>query len=301
MPQRLRGLSFALAGAALGGAFVIPWKLAAREGSVSSMVLVMLAVAAILNTAALGLPRASRRPPGGSARLTWALAAAIALLTLAGNSASAAAIGRLSAPLTSVVLRAEVIAVAILGWAALGERVSARFWAGAALAGCGLWVAQAPSAGGADALGLLFGLAAATSFGAIGVLTRRYIQRIDPVTVNALRLWLAVGLWFVVSGPRLPSDLTPAVVGYASLAALLGPALARVSLMLSARDLEARITAMVGLTGPLWAALFAWVFLGTVPVRSELIGGGLLVVGVALPLARRGAAPEGPDRARDTP
>ena len=117
-----------------GGAFVIPWKRAAEHGSVSSMVLVMLLTAAVLSSLAMLSPALRRPPPEpGSRRLLAGMSAAFAVLTLVGNSASAAAIGVLSAPLVSVLLRTDVILVAALGWVLLGERVTGRFWLGAGL------------------------------------------------------------------------------------------------------------------------------------------------------------------------
>lgn len=252
------------------------------------MVLVMLTVAAILNTLLLPFSRRPADAPPQRWRLLLGLSAAIAVLTLAGNSASAASIARLSAPLVSVILRSDVIITALLGWLFLGEHVRPRFWLGAAVAAGGLWLAQAPSPTQAgDPLGLLLGLAAAASFSGIGVLTRRYIRHVDAVTLNAARLWLSVLLWFAVNGPRLPEGLTAEVVGYSALAAIIGPGFARVCLMLSARDLEARWTAMLGLTGPVWALLFTAVFLHELPTRSELLGGLVLLTGISYAAALR--------------
>ncbi|MFT5685369.1 MAG: drug/metabolite transporter (DMT)-like permease, partial [Myxococcota bacterium] len=153
--------------------------------------------------------------------------------------------------------------------------------------GVGLGVAQAPGTdGAANPMGLLMALGAALSFSGMGILTRRYIRNVDPIALNATRLWMSVGLWFATEGFALPDDLTPLVVVYAALAALIGPGIARICLMLSARDLEARMTAMVGITGPLWAVGFAWVFLGTLPGAGQLVGGVIIFVGVALPVVR---------------
>ena len=295
MSTQRRGLLFALLGAVSGGAFMIPWKMATAEGSTSSMVLVMSVAAALVNSAVLLLPQPARADrPRGELRLTLVLAAVFAGLTLAGNAASAASAAQLSAPMVSVLLRSDVIIIAVLGWLFLGERADLRFWLGAAVAGAGLWIVQAPSAAGValSPVGLGLGLLAAACFSCMGVLTRRFIRRIDPVALNAWRLWAAVILWFLVEGPHLPADLTPRLVGLAALAALIGPGLGRLALMFSARDLEARVTAMVGLSGPLWAVLFAWIVLGTLPQGREWVGGALLLLGVAIPLLRRPAAPE---------
>jgi drug/metabolite transporter (DMT)-like permease len=278
-----RGFAFALAGAASGGAFVVPWKLAAEQGDQSAMVLVMLGVAAILNTLLLPfLPPPAENTPPRSRRLLLFLGAAIAVLTLAGNSATAAAITHLSAPLVSVILRSDVLVTALLGLLFLGERTSLRFWFGALIAGAGLWIAQSPSTEQLGSpIGVLICISAAVAFSGIGVLTRRYIQQVDALALNAVRLWLSVLLWFCVYGFALPSGLTTEVIVYASLAALVGPGLGRVCLMLSARDLEARWTAMLGLTGPVWALVFTAIFLRDLPTSSELIGGSILLLGIS--------------------
>ena len=98
---------------------------------------------------------------------------------------------------------------------------------------------------------------------------------------------MSVGLWFATEGLALPDDLTPAVVGYAALAALIGPGIARICLMLSARDLPARTTALVGITGPLWSVIFAWLVLGTLPEQGQLIGGAIIFVGVVMTVVGR--------------
>lgn len=252
------------------------------------MVLVMLATAAAVNTLILPLFPAPAGDPPRSRTLLLALAAAIAVLTLVGNTATAEAIARLSGPLVSVILRSDVIITAVLGLLFLGERVGGRFWLGALLAGAGLWVAQSPTAEQlSDPVGVLICLSAAVSFSLIGVLTRRYIQRLNALALNAVRLWLSVLLWFAVNGPALPTDLNPQVIWYAALSAIVGPGLGRICLMLSARDLEARWTAMLGLTGPVWALLFTALFLRELPSTNELLGGGVLLLGISYAALQR--------------
>ena len=75
-PERRRGAAFALGGAACGGAFVVPWKLAAQHGESSTMVLVMLATAAAVNTLILPLFPAPAGDPPRSRTLLLALAQA---------------------------------------------------------------------------------------------------------------------------------------------------------------------------------------------------------------------------------
>ena len=50
----------------------------------------------------------------------------------------------------------------------------------------------------------------------------------------------------------------------------------------AARRLGARLASFVGLTEVLFAVLFAWLLLGQLPARIQLVGGVLIVAGVAL-------------------
>jgi drug/metabolite transporter (DMT)-like permease len=283
-----RGIAWAFAAAVLSAHFVLPWKVAAQSGEISAVVLVLLVSAALFSTAALPwVPRATA-PAGRRAlgRADVALAAALAVLTLIGNWASAAAVAELSPPVLSVLLRSEVLVVALLALVLLGERVERRFWLGAAIAGLGLVVIQPPGSADVEKLsGLLYGLAAAASFGTMTVLTRRAIREIDPVRVNMARLWLSVALWFAVYGAPPPAaSFDRSLVVFAALAALCGPVASRLCLMYSTRHVDARITAMIGLSAPALTVIVTWLVLGDWPSRSELAGGALMTLGIAIPM-----------------
>ena len=117
-----------------------------------------------------GLPRIER--------LDWLVAAALAVLTLAGNLASASAIALMSPALLTVLQRAEIIVVALLAWAFVGERVDGRFWLGVAVAALGLLLLQDPQdESRARILGIGWAGISVVCFSAMAVLTRRDIQR----------------------------------------------------------------------------------------------------------------------------
>ncbi|MEM6961799.1 MAG: DMT family transporter, partial [Myxococcota bacterium] len=121
-------------------------------------------------------------------------------------------------------------------------------------------------------------------FASMNVLTRKYIKRIAPSRLNADRLWLCIPLLLAMQGFQLPSDLSPPLVGYAALAALVGPLGSRLPFMFYAANREARYTPLVAMSSPVWALLFSWVFLGTWPTRGELFGGLVILAGVSVPL-----------------
>ena len=72
---------------------------------------------------------------------------------------------------------------------------------------------------------------------------------------------------------------------WAGLAGALGPWLGRLSLMLSGRDIEARYTALIVLSSPVLTLGLSWLFLGGWPEPQELVGGGIMLLGIALPVA----------------
>ena len=130
-------------------------------------------------------------------------------------------------------------------------------------------------------------LLAATCFSLMAVTTRRFIHRIDPVVVNAVRLWFAVALWFVFNPRPIFAQIPSEQILYAGLAALLGPFFARICLMISARHVEARVTALVNLTGPELTLVLAFFILSDWPKPHELVGGAIVVSGIAVPMIGR--------------
>lgn len=267
----------------MAAAFVVPWKMATPHGEESGSVLILLVSAAILNSLLLPFTRhAGERLSPAALKLT----AILAVLTLLGNYASAAAIERISAPLLNVMQRAELLVVALVAWVALGEKPRRLFWVGGAVAALGFgWMQMAAAEGMLDASGMFYGLFSALAFGTMTVAVRHYIQGVDAVFVNALRLWVSVVLWFVLNG-GLPeaASFSREQIFYASLAGLTGPFLGRLFTMQSSHYLEARFTSLILLASPVFALPMAWFAMGTVPGAHELEGGAIMLVGIAIPV-----------------
>jgi drug/metabolite transporter (DMT)-like permease len=290
--DRRRGLAWAFA-AALGSAvFVIPWKLANEAGDPAHSVLVLMSAAALANSA---LAVGHRVAVGGmrlqSLSLDFAVASLLAVFTLLGNLASAHAAQDLSPALLNVLMRAEVMLVAALAWVLLGERAPRRFWLGATVAMLGLFFLQERPAGTHEIVlvgaGTGMALAAAACFSALAVTTRHFIHRIDPVLVNALRLWIAVALWFPFHTWPGPGVMPTRQIVWAVAAAMMGPFASRLCMMFSARDVEARTTTLANLTSPLMTLPLAWLLLADLPLPHQLLGGALMLAGIAIPLLPR--------------
>lgn len=282
-------------GAVGSGVMAIPWKLANEAGDPAISVLLLLGVAALINTALMvGQRLASGVLNLRMGRTELGVAATLAVFTLLGNLASARAIQDLSPALHSVLLRADVIFVAILGWLLLGERVERRFWVGALVALVGLVVLQGPmeQVGFRELIGSGTGMAVAAGawFSLMAIVTRRFIHRIDPVAVNALRLWLSVALWFGFNGVPVFAEIPSDQLIHATSAAIAGPFFGRLALMISTRYIEVRATTLTTLTTPGFTLIMAFVFLADWPEAHQLLGAAIMIAGISIPLLRFGRA-----------
>jgi O-acetylserine/cysteine efflux transporter len=280
-----RGVAFSGAGALCSAAYLFPYKHASRFASPHVLAFGLLLVAAVLNTALVAFSRRrAGAPHRGERRTLWLVSGSLAAVTISGNFCGAQAVSRLEPAITSVLLRTEVVFVGALGVVLLAERFSAALAAGALLALGGLTIMRWPLQLGSSQAGPLWALGAAASFGFMQVLTRRFIERISPVAVNALRLWLAVGAMALWPG------LLRAVAGagvelwqHLALAGLFGPFLGRLFIMFSLRTLRAAHSALLLLLAPVLAFLMGYALTGVSPTGLELAGGALMLVGIALP------------------
>ena len=281
-----RGVLWALASAVGIAAFVVPWKIAGNHGEARINTLLLLLAAAIF-TSFLTVYQQRSFPTFRAFDLR--IAAALALCTLFGNLASAIAIQLLSPALLTVLQRSEVIFVALLAWPIIGERIDRSFWLGAAVAACGLFLLQGPlSVDQSRTAGIVWAVASAVCFGSMAVITRKFVHRFDTVSVNALRLWLAVALWFVWNGfPDALYEIKSEQACYATLAAFFGPFMGRLCMMTSAKYVEARITTLVTLAAPPLTLALAYGVLSDLPSASEIEGGVVMLIGISIPILHR--------------
>ena len=94
-------------------------------------------------------------------------------------------------------------------------------------------------------------------------------------------------LWFVFNPWPVLAQIPSEQIRYAGFAALLGPFFARLCLMISARHVEARVTALMNLTSPALTLVLAFLILSDWPESHELIGGAIVVSGIAIPMIGR--------------
>jgi drug/metabolite transporter (DMT)-like permease len=179
-----------------------------------------------------------------------------------------------------------VLFVALLGRAILSERVTLRFWIGAVVAAVGLSLIHGTPSGSAaaDRLGMSLAVGSAACWGLMAVYTRKYIHRIRPVAVNALRLWISIALWFAVHLrlPHLPMRWD--FVVFCAVAGAFGPYLSRTALMHALAYISPTKTTLIGLLTPAFTIVPALFVFGTVPTGRELLGSVIMIAGVAIPV-----------------
>lgn len=184
----------------------------------------------------------------------------------------------------------------VVGWMWLvhGERPRRLTVVGAVAAAIGLiFVLNLTGNTQLDPVGVLWGLGAAIGMAAYFVLSARGDHDLPPVVLasGAMAVGAVVLAGLGVIG-LLPLEATfdtvnlgdqqlswvVPVVGLS----LVATVIAYVAGIGGARLLGARLASFVGLTEVLFAILIAWLVLGELPTVSQLVGGVLIVAGVAL-------------------
>lgn len=166
----------------------------------------------------------------------------------------------------------------------------------------GLVLVLNPGTGGIDAVGVLWGLLAATGLAVFFVLSSKADDVLPPIALAwAAMVVGAVALIACDAARVLPFRMhtTDVVLLHRSVSwivpigglALLAAAVAYAAGIAAARLLGARVASFVGLTEVLFAVLIAWLALGQALGAVQLAGGLVVLGGIAL--VRAGdAAPE---------
>lgn len=286
LSDRTLGIILALIATVLGAAFMIPWKVATGLGQESDMVLILVITAAIFNSGTLGFQEGFLAILKKPSRLEVVISFLFAFLTLLGNQASAEAIRYLSPAVVTTIMRAEFIFISFMAWLFLGELIGKRFLLAIAIVMMGFYIMQ-PSFDikGDWWIGAISATVAAFSFAAMAVITRRYVASINITRVNSFRLWLSFFLWFPIyrTSPNF-EDWSFNFVFLVACAAILGPGLGRLLIMNAARFIEAKFSAILVASSPVFVLFLGALLLGTTPNFDEIIGGSIMIAGVLIAL-----------------
>lgn len=281
-----RGTLLATQAAFWAAAFLLPYREASRRADATSVALVLLAASAVFSSGA-AIVELRGRVRLDRTNITTAIA--LAVLSVVGNICSARSLLSLEPAVASVLLRTQILFVAAAGAVLLGERISGIFAIGAAASFVGLLVMRIPTSGSlwsAPLGGIGWALGASLCFSAMAVLTRRTIHLIHPVSVNALRLWLAVAILALV--PGAVGGVVEAGASmwlFATAAAFCGPFLSRLCIMFSLRHITAAYQTLVSLSSPVFAFVLAYLLVGSVPTAQELSGGAVMLAGILVVVA----------------
>jgi drug/metabolite transporter (DMT)-like permease len=245
----------------------------------------------LIGSAVLGLMVRARRRWVRPTRREWGLLLLCGVAWFAVyNVALNAAEQRIDAGTTAMLVNVGPILIAVLAGWLLGEGFPRWLMVGAAvaLAGALLIGIATRTAGGADPLGALLALVAATTY-AIGVVAQKpVVRRLPALQVT----WLACTVGAVAClpfAPGLVSNLAEATAGATAGVVYLGvvpTAMAFSTWAFALARMDAgRLGVTTYLAPPLTIAL-AWVLLGEIPPQLAIAGGLVCLVGVGLPRRR---------------
>ena len=144
-----------------------------------------------------------------------------------------------------------------------------------------------------DPIGVMWGLAAAFGLASYYVLSAKGGDQLPPILIAGAGLGLAaVTLLILGFLGVVPMAATFGSVNFAGgqvswLIPVLGlsvvaAAIAYVAGIEAARALGPKLASFLGLTEVVFAVMFAWLLLGELPTRMQLLGGVLIVLGVVL-------------------
>jgi len=300
------GLVLALASAAaFGTSGALAGSLIAVGWSPAAAVLVRVSLAALVLTVPAVLALRGRwHALRGSVRTILAYG----LVAVAGAQlAYFYAVSHLSVGVALLLEYQGIVLVVAWAWLRHGRRPRPLMLAGAGLALVGL-VLVLDVFGGVrlDGIGVLWGLAAAVGLAVYFVVASQSgdetrsengaaVARapVPPLVLSCAGLWIgAAGLALAAATGVLSVDATTAPVRLAGRSmswlvpvlglSLVAAALAYVVGTLGARLLGATLASFVGLTEVVFAVLFAWILLGQLPTPVQLVGGLVVVAGIAV-------------------
>lgn len=265
--------------------FVIPFKIAARDGRGAGAALGLLSFVVVFF-----LPRIISRYPqlsvekrSRSLALSWKLAIAAAL----GNVAQGFAFEELHAGVAASVIQLNVVFVGVLGALWLKEALSRARLLGIGLVLGGLFLVQGREAAGHFEwdTGILWGVGGALCFSLMDLLARRRSSEVDAAFTNLVRAFLAAVLLSLVPGAvdqLLAMGRTELLA--CAVAAILGPGLARELLLSAAKEVPAVESALLQQLRPLLALPLSSLVFSFWPTSEQWAGCLLIFAGVCVSL-----------------
>ena len=199
-------------------------------------------------------------------------------------------------PVGTAILVEYLAPLVLVGWVWARTRRVPRVvvLAGSAVAIGGLVLVVGPSAfGGGDPLGLIYASVAMIGCAIYYVIAAAPSDDLPPVALAASGLLIGAGALALVGAtgllPLVVTTGTVVLMGASVpwfvpllVVGLFATAIAYVASIAASEMLGSRLASFVGLLEVCFATLYAWILLGEALSVMQLVGGGLILVGIAL-------------------
>jgi drug/metabolite transporter (DMT)-like permease len=134
-----------------------------------------------------------------------------------------------------------------------------------------------------ETVGTLVLLGAALFFASANTLSKAYVKNVNPVALaggNAIFVFLFISIFAVLSG-RLETAFPSETLLYAFLGSVTGAVLSFVLFFKALEVFAVSKTATIRTIEPFLTAIFSFAILSLLPTANQLVGGVLIVIGVA--------------------
>jgi drug/metabolite transporter (DMT)-like permease len=263
-------------------------RLAMREYSAGALALLRFGVAGI-GLAAYGILRPDARVGVPARRHLPGLfgmgVAGIAVYHVALNAGERT----VTAGTASLIVSLSPVFTALIATAALGERLPARGWVGVATGFVGAALVSLSDGGGVRInSGAVLVLVAAISQAVYFVMQKPYLLRYRPLEVTSYAIWLGTLCLLPFAGELIVGlrSASGTATGAGLYLGLLPGAAAYLAWAYVLSQLPAGRAASTLFLVPPLAIGIAWLVLGEQPSVGSLLGGGIVLLGVALVTAR---------------
>ncbi len=247
-----------------------------------------------LSVLALGVAERIESRGNAAAPVPWRSVVGLALLTsLAYQVLFITGMARTSAGHAGLLIASGPLWTALIARGTGVEFPSRRAWVGLAIAFCGtvLVVSSAAGDGTATLLGNVLMLLATIAWAGGAVWGRSVLERFPATRLALLTTLVALPGHWLLAGPELGSraslDLSAATWAAVAFSGVFSTGVAYVLWNSSVRQIGPSRTAAYTNLVPVCALVVAAVFLGERPTLAQLLGGGLILIGLATGRKRR--------------
>lgn len=283
----ITGYLFAITSSFFASLFFIPYKKALETISADQFVFALYLVSLIINITPLVLRTGLKIKRPVFNKPTIIVAFSFAILSVVGNFVNGLSLREIDPAITVVIQRTQVIMVIFMGWFFLREKIKASTITGALLAISGIVIISL--SGEAIRMGHLSGvcyaLVGAICFSSVQIIVKYFIDQINPISVNVIRLLFGVIILAMFPGNiqglfEIEADVWKLIV----LAAFGGTTISRICSMYALKHIPVSKATVLSMLTPIFTLIISWIIWIDFPSKMEIIGGTVILIGIAFPL-----------------